>query len=688
MRNGGFFSKFTSPRGRVWSGVVLLFLLFIASASYDAPEYANKALDAIHWKWKKVPTTAYRLGLDLKGGTRLVYEADVTQVPAVDQAQALEGVRDVIERRVNAFGVSEPLVQTATTGGHERVIVELAGIQDIGEAIKLIGETPLLEFKEEKAAPTPTELTAEQKKQLADDIAAAKKKSDSALADALKPDADFKKVFEQYNEALGIVTEGGDIGFVKEKDSQAGGLIQQVKSDTRPTPFVYGKVIELSDSFNIVKVEEKRTIEKEVSARHMLICFKGSQSCDKETTKEDAQKKINELKAKATSTNFEQLAKENSTEPGANTSGGDLGFFSKGAMVKPFEDAIFSVPVGSIVGPVETQFGFHLIYKTGERLAPEFRLRRISIRKKTAQDILGPQDQFQYTGLGGKQLKTARVEFDPNTGEPLVNIQFNDEGAKLFGEITRRNVGKPLAIYLDGQPISIPRVNDAIEGGSAVITGNFTIQEAKTLVQRLNAGALPVPITLLSQQLVGASLGAESVSKSLYAGLAGLLAIIVFMILVYRLPGLLASLALLLYTAILLAIFKAWPITLTFAGIAGILLSIGMAVDANILIFERLKEELRWGRTLDDAVREGFHRAWTSIRDSNASSLITCVILYTFSSSNIRGFAVTLAIGIFVSLFSAITATRILLKWVAPWVRNHQWLFGVAKQPNANTANR
>jgi len=659
--------------------VVLLLLLLIATASYDAPEYANKALGAIHWKWKKVPTTTYRLGLDLKGGTRLVYEANVSQVPTLDQNQALEGVRDVIERRVNAFGVSEPLVQTANTGGHSRVIVELAGIQNISEAIKLIGETPLLEFKEQKSAPTPKELTAEQKKQLADDVATAKKKAESALAEVLKPNTDFKKVFTQYNEAFGVVTEGGDIGFVKEKDNLSGALVREVKSDPRATPFVYGKVIELADSFNIVKVEEKRAVEKEVSARHMLICFKGAQSCTNETSKEDAQKKINELKAKATSNNFEKLAKENSTEPGADKSGGDLGFFGKGAMVKPFEDAIFSVPVGSIVGPVETQFGFHLIYKTGERLAPEFRLRRLSIRKKTAQDILGPQDQFQYTGLGGKQLKAARVEFDPNTREPLVNIQFNDEGAKLFGEITRRNIGKPLAIYLDGQVISAPRVNGAIEGGSAVITGNFALPEAKTLVQRLNAGALPVPITLLSQQLVGASLGAESVSKSLFAGLAGLLAIIVFMILVYRLPGVLASVALLLYTSMLLAIFKAWPITLTFAGISGVLLSIGMAVDANILIFERMKEELRWGRVLDDAVREGFHRAWTSIRDSNASSLITCVILYTFSSSNIRGFAVTLAIGILLSLFSAITVTRILLKWVVPWVRNHQWLFGVKR---------
>ncbi len=679
MRNGGVFSWFTSPRGRTWSGVFLLFLLLVVTASYDAPEHANRALDAIRWPWGRVPVTAYRLGLDLKGGTRLVYEADVTKVPAGDQASALEGARDVIERRVNAFGVAEPLIQTATTGGHSRLIVELAGIQDISQAIKLIGETPLLQFKEQKSAPTQTELTADQKKQLADQNAAAKKKADQALADALKSGADFAKVYEQYNEAAGIVAEGGDIGFIKESDPSNGELVKQVKSDTRPLPFVYNKVIEQSVGYSIVKVEEKRTTDKEVSARHILICFKGAQSCTKETSKEDALKKANELKAQATAVNFVELAKAHSTEPGADKGGGDLGFFAKGAMVKPFEDAIWGTSVGSIVGPVETQFGYHVIHKTLERLVPEYHLRRIGIGKRTTEDILGPQDQFQDTGLGGKQLKRAAVEFDPNTGEPLVNLQFDDEGAKLFADITKKNVGKPLAIFLDNQPISIPTVNTVIEGGSAVITGNFTIPEAKTLAQRLNAGALPVPITLLSQQLVGASLGAESISKSLYAGIAGLLAIIVFMVVLYRLPGFLASLSLLLYTAVLMAIFKAWPITLTFAGISGVLLSIGMAVDANILIFERMKEELRWGRALDDAMREGFSRAWTSIRDSNLSSLITCVILYSFSSSNIRGFAVTLAIGIFVSLFSAITVTRTLLRWAMPWTRNHHWLFGVKK---------
>jgi preprotein translocase subunit SecD len=330
---------------------------------------------------------------------------------------------------------------------------------------------------------------------------------------------------------------------------------------------------------------------------------------------------------------------------------------------------------GEFSQPVESPFGYHLIYKTDERALVRYDLDRVKFAKATAADVRPPVDPWKNTGLSGKHIRRAQVEFDPTSSKPMVTLAFNDEGKKLFAEITKRNINKQVAIYLDGQAISIPRVQQEITEGTAVISGDFDFKEAKLLSQRLNAGALPVPIQLLSQQTIGASLGQDSLAKSLYAGMIGFLIVAAFMILYYRLPGLLAAVALTMYTAFTLAVFKLIGITLTLSGIAGVILSIGMAVDANILIFERIKEELRNGRPLDSAINEGFKRAWTSIRDSNVSSLLTCVILYSFTSSSVRGFAVTLALGILISMFSAITVTRSFLRLVAPWVSKHRWLF-------------
>jgi len=273
----------------------------------------------------------------------------------------------------------------------------------------------------------------------------------------------------------------------------------------------------------------------------------------------------------------------------------------------------------------------------------------------------GNQD-FQDTALTGAQLRRAEVQFDQNTGEPQVSIQFNADGTKLFAELTKKNLQKPLAIELDGEIISAPTVQTVIDNGEAVITGKFDIKEAKKLAIELNAGALPVPIKLIEQRNVGASLGSESVKKSLVAGLVGLCLIALFMMIYYRLPGFLAVLALIIYSLIVLALFKLIPVTLTLAGIAGFILSIGMAVDANILIFERTKEELAAGKTIGLSLEEGFKRAWSSIRDSNFSSLITCTILYYGTTGIVRGFAVTLAIGILISMFTAITVSRNFLR--------------------------
>jgi preprotein translocase subunit SecD len=273
---------------------------------------------------------------------------------------------------------------------------------------------------------------------------------------------------------------------------------------------------------------------------------------------------------------------------------------------------------------------------------------------------------FEPTGLTGKFLQQSALQFDQTTGQPMVSLQFNSDGSDLFAQITKNNVGRKLAIFLDGNIVSMPNIQEEITGGNAVISGGFVgsagITEAKTLVDSLNLGALPVPIELISTQTIGASLGHDAVAASEKAGVIAFIIIALFLIILYRLPGVLAVIALASYTVINLTLFKLIPVTLTAAGIAAFILSVGMAVDANILIFERMKEELKRGRELGDAITEGFHRAWTSIRDSNISSMITAIILYMFSSTSVvKGFALVFFIGVLVSMFTAITVSRTLL---------------------------
>lgn len=376
----------------------------------------------------------FSLGLDLVGGTELVYKADTSK--ASDRVGAMESLKDVIERRVNVFGVSEPLVQTEhagfVSGFHDdRLIVELPGVADIEKAKQMIGETPTLEFQLEKA-------------------------------------------------------------------------------------------------FN------------------------------------------------ASST------------------------------------------------------------------------------------ILLP------TGLTGEYLERAQVVFDPNTSAPLIGLTFNQTGAEKFAQLTRDHKGERLAIVLDGQILSEPVIQDVITNGEAQITGHFSINEATTLVRNLNYGALPVPISLLSSQTIGATLGQSALAASMKAGIWGFAILALFLILWYRLPGLIASLALIFYVVISLTVFKLIPVTLTAAGLAGFILSIGMAVDANVLIFERTKEELKRGKSITDGLHEGFSRAWLSIRDSNISSMITALILFWLGTSAVKGFALTLGLGVVISMFTAITVSRTFLFAVAP----------------------
>ncbi len=415
---------------KVYIILAIIFILAFFAGNLVYPQFL---------KLPHFPDSPFKLGLDLQGGTHLIYEADLSNIAKEDYSSSMQGLRDVIERRVNFFGVREPLVQTQG----EKLIVELAGITDPAQAIQMIGQTPYLEFKEEK---------------------------------------------ENYQAIL-----------------------------------------------------EKNT-------------------------------------------------------------------------------------------------------KVAESKEGEY------------------EDPFQATPLTGKYLQRAELGFDQTTYQPLVSLQFNEEGAKIFEEITSRNVGKLLAIYIDGLPISAPVVQEVIAGGKAQISGKFTVDEAKALSRNLNAGALPVPIKLVSQQTVGPTLGKISLEQSLRAGVFGFLAILLFMVLFYRLPGFFASLSLIIYVSFVMALFKLIPVTLTLAGIAGFLLSMGMAVDANILIFSRMREELKGGKSYSISLEDGLKRAWPAIRDGNFTTILVGLILFGFGTSFVKGFAFTLIIGNLVSMFSAIIITQYFLR--------------------------
>ncbi|MFA5061921.1 MAG: protein translocase subunit SecD [Patescibacteria group bacterium] len=553
----------TSLRWRVFG----IFILVVVCLLIVLPTYANKGLNWINKNANLgLPTLSekgFNLGLDLQGGAHLIYQADTSILPAgQDKTAAVEGVRDVIERRVRGgLGVSEPLVQTTKVGNDFRIIVDLPGVTDVNQAIKMIGETPILEFKEQSNEPQ-RKLTVAEQKQLTDYNAAAQKKAQQALND-LNKGLSFTDAVTKYSEDVTTTLERGGEGLISSQTLPE----LYTWADTHKNGEISKTIIKTADGLNIVKlISPTTTIEN-------------------------------------------------------------------GTSTKVFDIA------------------------------------RVFIRTKTESDIVPPSDQWKGTGLSGKQLSKAAVVQDPNTSQVQVSLQFNSEGTKLFADITKKNVGKPVAIFLDGEPISTPVVNEPILNGNAVISGNFTLQDAKLLAQRLNSGALPVPVQLISQETVDATLGVSSLNKSFYAGIIGLIAVLMFMVIYYRFPGVLAALALGVYALLSLAIFKLIGVTLTLSGIAGFILSIGMAVDANVLIFERLKEELRMGKSLRPAMEEAFIRAWPSIRDSNITTLLSCVFLIWMGTGFVQGFAVVLAIGILASMFSAITVTRTLMRFVAPWFK-------------------
>jgi len=506
---------------------------------------------------QKISEMKIRLGLDLQGGTHLVYRADLSQIDPAQYGDSLEGVRDVIERRINAFGIAEPVVQTSKTGDDYKVIVDLAGIKDVSQAINMIGETPTLDFREPRPADE-AKLTDEQKQEI-----------------------------QKRNQA---------------KSDQAKKILEEAKN---------GK-------------------------------------------------------------DFSELAKQYSEDPGTKDAGGDLDYFKKGEMTPEFETVVFNpdFKTGQVWPElVKTEYGYHIIKKIDERGDGDNKEVRAShilftVENEEYDETLLAADPFKPTGLTGKQLERAEVVFDPNTGEPQVSLTFDSEGKDLFRDITDRNLKKRVPIYLDGEPITMPVIQSIIPDGKAVISGNFTLDEAKKLQQRLNEGALPVPIDLVQQQTVGASLGQESLNRSVIAGIVGFLLVAIFMIAIFRWPGIVAVIALTIYTLLLVGIFKILGITLTLSGIAGLILSIGMAVDANVLIFSRMKEEFLSGKHKTAAIAEGFRRAWPSIRDGNASTIITCFVLIFFGTGMVKGFAIALVTGVFLSIFTAIFITRTILDYL------------------------
>lgn len=512
-------------------------------------------------------------GLDLQGGIHLEYKADVSQIESAKVNDALVAAEAVIERRVNAFGVGEPLVQLSRSGSEHRIIVELPGIKDIEQAKKMIKETPFLEFREQ--------------------------------ADGVSP----------------------------EDQEQIDALNQSNKERA-----------------------------------------------------EDA------IRQAIMGEDFSKLAAQLSQDPGSRDTGGDLDFVKSGVFVDEFDTVLFDPALlsGEVYPKlVETQFGWHVIKKIEERGEGDEREvhgAHILFTKYTAADF--PKLAWKVTGLSGKNLKNAYVDYQAQgIGSPQIALQFDDEGTKLFAEITKRNIGKPVAIFLDDEIISQPTVQNEIVAGQAVITGDFTTQTASDLVKRLNEGALPVPITLVGQQSVDASLGESALKESLFAGLVGLGAVAIFMVFYYRLLGVVAVLALLLYTAMLLTLFKLsvftpFAITVTLSGIAGFILSIGIAVDANVLIFERTREELSYGKGVIRSIKEGFRRAWPSIRDGHVSTLITTVILIGLGTGFVKGFAVILALGVLLSLFTAVVLVRITTTFLAgDWMERHPKLLVSPKKP-------
>ncbi len=652
-------------------GIVMLFVITFATAF---PNVYNAKAAALNLP--TLPDSGYRLGLDLQGGAHLVYEANMSSIAESDRRAALEGVRDVIERRVNAFGVSEPIVLTNVSGGHYQIIVELAGITDVSAAVDQIGETPILEFKIQDKN---IQVTATPEQEAQTKMAQETERANAlAILDRAVGGEDFTALAASSSIDQATKDNGGYVGVVTSDDKVYGELVDQIKSK-RYKPGIINALYESGSGMHVINYLGRKD-EEQAQLSHILICYAGAKSCVNERTQVEAQLLAEDLLRQASPTNFAQLAKDNSDDTGSGANGGGLGWVKKGQMIQSFEDAAFALKDGGLSGVVESEFGYHLIYRLDTKSTPGYEIAHIEMPWTTVSDLL-VIDPWKNTELSGKNLKSAAVAFDSQSGAPYVQIQFDAEGSDLFGKLTEENVNEVIGIFLDGSAISTPVVQQAIYGGQAQISGNFTLPDAKLLAQRLNAGALPVAVDLVSQQTIGPSLGQVSLEKSIDAALYAFALVAIFMIFYYRLPGLISVLALMVYATVNLALYKWLGVTITLSGIAGFIFSIGIAVDANVLIFERMKEELQSGRDLPTAMDEGFRRAWTSIRDGHATTLISSVVLFAMSTSFVKGFALTLTIGIIISLLSAVLFTRSVMQWVIGWkAARAGWLYRGSKK--------
>ncbi|MBP9773666.1 MAG: protein translocase subunit SecD [Candidatus Peribacteraceae bacterium] len=473
-----------------------------------------------------------------------------------------------------------------------------------------------------------------------------------------------------------------------------------------------------SSEFGLLNLRGRIDGEPEMPTSHILVAFKGAPQAAATVTrsKEEAKARAEALKKRLNAgEDFTTLAKTES-DATSKAQGGSLGVLRKGTMPAPaFATAALALTKkGQISDVVETSFGFHIIRADDvQRMSPTTATYELLATKglnaKSTVDgwkkqiddkkVTSVEDQmvvrilslsleptgWRDTALNGQRFRSAAVTTDQVTNVPMVQIQFDEEGAKLFQQLTKANIGKRIAIFVGGDLVSAPNVQTEIVGGTAVITGSRDFEEARKLAQDLNTGAIPAPIYLAGQSTVEATLGTSALHQSIIAAMVGLALLCLFMISIYRLLGVMAAIALLFYVLLLIASTKL-PIllisnqyvVLTLAGIAGMILSMGMAVDANVLAFERIKEELRKGKSLKTAVDSGFKRAWPSVRDGNMSTLITCAILFVIGTSIIRGFAITLAIGLFLSLFTSIIVSRWLCRQIAmsAFAERHH-LFGI-----------
>jgi len=701
------------------------------------------------------------LGLDLQGGSQLDYKVDLRDVPQKDRQSIIEGVQEVITKRVNGLGVDEPNIYNSTISDEAHIIVELANnatieqsdvdkylgkdkvLADITDdekkevslekAKETVGKTIQLEFKEQK-----TELDPQEKDKI--------KQGAQAAQDKINKGSDFSVVAQEESQSAPdkIKYQKPDYSF----SSDLPGYLKDTLSKMKPGD-VTKDLVESSGNFalnssgqavqdtslNIVKlvdVKDEVKDQKQVSVSRILIAYKGAEKANATVTRseDEAYKLAKEVKDKLSSGDkFEDLAKKYSDDTDTAANGGkiDAPITGNGSQPYDFEKTALGLAKdGDLSDIVKTQNGYNIIRAD----SVQSNVKESKYKYEVLSYSTKP-DEWKDTGLNGKHFVHADVAVD-SFFQPYVNIQFDAEGAKMFEDLTSKNVGKPIAIFVGGEMISSPRVNEKISGGKAQITGNFTNEESKNLARDLNTGAIPAPIVLTGEYTLGASLGHEALNQSMIAGLIGILLVVIFMIAMYRLPGMIASAALVLYGTILLFLIKAhlslawslllaiiifgiiiWKIintkepgweklisfilscfgfffitfllkngvVMTLAGMAGTIMSFGIAVDANVLIFERLKEELNEGKPYASAVDSAFHRAWTAIRDSNFSTLFTCAILFYFGSSIIRGFAFNLATGILVSMFTAIAITRTILNsFIGHKITENLKLFGIKEK--------